>query len=220
MGYIRLEKYKSRLNFDGYTLFPVFEKLMKEKDRKTFNYIKDTYGDALNEYVKSISKGGSSIEESKPPIVIGPREKINQVLAIFLLMLEDLQGKQFSLEDLNLVKNEQNEDSEDVEVFRKYNQIAIVDIHNSMIKSDKMKNWRMECLRESIVTRQRARKPLIVVSEVVLPNDIRNSELFTVITLFSAKEMNEINIQEAKEKAEAGETVRLSSEEINSATLF
>ena len=126
----------------------------------------------------------------------------------------------FSLEDLNLVKNEQNEDSEDVEVFRKYNQIAIVDIHNSMIKSDKMKNWRMECLRESIVTRQRARKPLIVVSEVVLPNDIRNSELFTVITLFSTREMNEIKVQEAKEKAEAGETVRLSSEEINKATAY
>lgn len=193
MSFTREEKLKSRLNFDGYTLYPIFKELIKGKDKAYFNFIKNNYGDGLFQYVKSISTGGSNIDISLPPVVCGPRECLDKFLALFLIMLEDQQGMKFGINDLKIIKSKKEEEEEEY-TFINYPQIAILDLHKNTTDHENMEKWRLDNVLEFLTTRQRNRKPMVVLSEKPLGQAFADDKVFNYISLFSMNTPNVSNM--------------------------
>jgi len=183
------DKFKARLNFDGYILYPVLIDMLYGESKDYYEFLNKTYGDRIYDYAKSVSQGGSEIAKSTPPVVCGPRDRLDKFLALFLAMLEDLQGKKFKVDDLKLI-NSNKPLFEDLGVvneeysFETYPHIAIVDIHKNITDYGKMKEWRVNNILECTTTRQRRRRPLILVSEIPLGAYFNDPNTFLYINLF------------------------------------
>lgn len=179
------EKRKLRLTFDGYNLYPLFEKIRKSGELKK---LINLYGEAVYQYYKSIDVNGSSLP-SKPFIVYGSRESLDKFLTYFLLKNDNLQGKKYSIEDLMMIKDYDEEDID--QTFLHYPEMAIADIHKHAIDYGNMEEWRNSNIMQAITTRQRNRLPVIVLSEKVLPTNFKDISSFTYIDLFNYSEIKE-----------------------------
>lgn len=175
---------KHRLNIKGYTLYPVLEKMIVGHDPFKDEFAKK-FGKELNAYLHSVVGAKcSEIEESKPPIICGSRGKLDKALAIILAMFAELQGKKFGIEDLKLIKSKKEEAEEEIdENFVNYEHLAIIDLHKNNVTSENMEHWRLEGVLELVSSRQRNRKPLVVVSEKPLGDYFCDESMFNYINV-------------------------------------
>lgn len=180
------EKRKFRLTFDGFNLYPTFLKIRENGELKKFI---DLYGDAIYQYYRSIDRNGSSLE-SKPFIVYGNPTELEKFLAYFLLKNDNLQGKKFTVADLMFIKGKNEEDEEKHNTFAYYPEMAVAYIHRHDIDYGNMQEWRNSNVMQAITTRQRNRLPVILLSEKVVPSELKDTKSFTYIDLFNYAEIN------------------------------